>query len=98
MTEDEIITKYAKAELHNAPAIIQKYVHNLEAKREATGAVNRSYAARNDALEYLAMLALGALEEAQGEWATVAETYAPEWTHPLKREADALKEAIDKTE
>jgi hypothetical protein len=36
------------------------------------------------------------LEEAQGEWAGVSETYAPEWASNLKYEVEKIDEAIAK--
>ena len=39
--------------------------------------------------------ALDALQDVQGEWLGVSESYAPAWTHPIKQQVDALKTAID---
>jgi hypothetical protein len=38
--------------------------------------------------------ALTAINQAQGEWAAVNETFAPEWTHDLKEVASYIEAAI----
>jgi len=38
------------------------------------------------------------IENVQGEWLSVTETFAPEWTHPLKRAVEEIDTAIVQAE
>ena len=42
--------------------------------------------------------ALNVINEQQGEWVSVSMPYAPEWTHPLKEEAEDIDALLAKLE